>query len=69
MRILVIETAGFIAHTLAKKPLGRGDQVVRIDNFNYEPDAKLTDRIGEFVTWYKLHGIKSFMEKINNEIQ
>jgi UDP-glucuronate 4-epimerase len=46
MKILITGGAGFIGSNLAKKLIGRGDQVVIIDNFNdyYSPKLK-EDRI------------------------
>jgi len=41
MKILVTRTAGFIGFHLAKKILGRGDEVVGIDNINNYYDVKL----------------------------
>lgn len=41
MKILVTGTAGFIGHTLAKKLLERGDEVIGIDNINDYYDVNL----------------------------
>lgn len=41
MKILVTGTAGFIGHSLAKKLLERGDEVVGIDNINDYYDVNL----------------------------
>lgn len=41
MKILVTGTAGFIGHTLAKKLLARGDEVVGLDNINDYYDINL----------------------------
>ena len=41
MKILVTGTAGFIGHNLTKKLLGRGDEVIGIDNINDYYDVNL----------------------------
>lgn len=48
MKILVTGTAGFIGHSLAKKLLERGDEVVGIDNINDYYDVNLKyDRLSD----------------------
>ena len=57
MRVLVTGVAGFIAATVAKALLERGDQVIGIDNLNdyYDPTlkhARLTELSGPAFTFH-----------------
>lgn len=54
IKVLITGGAGFIGSAIAKKLMGRGDQVVMIDNFNdyYDPSLKY-DRLKIFLKEYK----------------